>query len=448
MKQNTQNPQELWKEIIDGAGLSEGTIQLWLNSCVPTAVEETELVVEVPNSFVLEHLTVNSLSAINQSAENLDLPVKSVRLKLSAQAEDDSKKQEWENRAKDATSKSSTASKINLNPNYTFETFVVGKSNRLANAASLAVAEMPGKAYNPLFIWGGVGLGKTHLMHAICHYALKRDGGLKVLYLSAEKFVNEFVQDILAHRMPQFKERYRKIDILLMDDIQFFGDKEGSQEEFFHTFNDLRDDNRQMVICSDRQPSELKNIEERLTSRFAWGLVTDIQPPDLETRIAILQKKAMLKDCVIPDEVIHFLAQHIPSNIRELEGALNRVIMSSELMREEITIERVSEWLKDTLRMDLKSPVTIEGIKSVVAESFSVSLEDLASAKRTADLAKARQVAMYLCREMTNESLQKIAQAFRKKDHTTVIHAQRKIGDMIKNDADMKHIVDNLKNKL
>ena len=285
-------------------------------------------------------------------------------------------------------------------------------------------------------------------MHAICHYALRRSSGLKVLYLSAEKFVNEFVQDILAHRMPQFKERYRKIDILLMDDIQFFGDKEGSQEEFFHTFNDLRDDNRQMVICSDRQPSELKNIEERLTSRFAWGLVTDIQPPDLETRIAILQKKAMIKDCVIPDEVIHFLAQHIPSNIRELEGALNRVIMSSEITQEEITIERVSEWLKDTLRMDLKSPVTIEGIKSVVAESFSVSLEDLASAKRTADLAKARQVAMYLCREMTNESLQKIAQAFRKKDHTTVIHAQRKIGDMIKNDSDMKRVVDNLKNKL
>ena len=445
MNQKTQNPQELWKEIIGGAGQLEETTYIWLNSCVPIALEGTELVIDAPNNFVLEHITNTSLSTLKQSAENMGL---SIKLKLSDQAENDEKKQEWESRAKEATSKSSTASMINLNPNYTFETFVVGKSNRLAHAASLAVAEMPGKAYNPLFIWGGVGLGKTHLMHAICHYALRRSSGLKVLYLSAEKFVNEFVQDILAHRRPQFKERYRKIDILLMDDIQFFGDKEGSQEEFFHTFNDLRDDNRQMVICSDRQPSELKNIEERLTSRFAWGLVTDIQPPDLETRIAILQKKAMIKGCVIPDEVIHFLAQHIPSNIRELEGALNRVIMSSEITQEEITIERVSEWLKDTLRMDLKSPVTIEGIKSVVAESFSVSLEDLASAKRTADLAKARQVAMYLCREMTNESLQKIAQAFRKKDHTTVIHAQRKIGDMIKNDSDMKRVVDNLKNKL
>ena len=447
MQQKAQSPQELWKEIIAGAGLSEGTIQLWLESCDPIAVEGHELVVDTPNSYVQKHIVDNSLSALNQSAEKTGV-VNSVKLKVSAQGGGEGKRPDRETRPKEQAAKSATAAKINLNPNYTFETFVVGKSNRLAHAASLAVAEMPGKAYNPLFIWGGVGLGKTHLMHAICHYALQRSGGLKVLYLSAEKFVNEFVQDILAHRMPQFKERYRKIDILLMDDIQFFGDKEGSQEEFFHTFNDLRDDNRQMVICSDRQPSELKNIEERLTSRFAWGLVTDIQPPDLETRIAILQKKAMIKDCVIPDEVIHFLAQHIPSNIRELEGALNRVIMSSELMHEDITIERVSEWLKDTLRMDLKNPVTIEGIKSVVAESFNVSLEDLASAKRTADLAKARQVAMYLCRELTSESLQKIAHAFRKKDHTTVIHAQHKIDDLIKNDPDMRRTVDNLKNKL
>ncbi|MBQ9566278.1 MAG: chromosomal replication initiator protein DnaA [Synergistaceae bacterium] len=448
MQQNDRNPQEIWKAIIAGAGLSEGTIQLWLESCDPIAVEGEELVVDTPNSFVLKHITENSLPALNQSAAKLDI-VKSIRLKVSDQggAMEGDRKQDREARAREAA-KGSSAARINLNPNYTFETFVVGKSNRLAHAASVAVAEMPGKAYNPLFIWGGVGLGKTHLMHAICHYALQHSSNLKVLYLSAEKFVNEFVTDIRTNRMPQFKERYRKIDILLMDDIQFFGNKEGSQEEFFHTFNDLRDDNKQIVICSDRQPSELKDIEERLTSRFAWGLVTDIQPPDLETRIAILQKKAMSRKYAIPDDVIHFLAQYIPSNIRELEGALNRVIMSSELAREEITIERVSEWLKDILRMDLKSPVTIEGIKSVVAESFGVSLEDLASAKRTAELALARQVAMFLCREMTNESLQKIAQSFRKKDHTTVIHAQRKIGDLIRSDADMKRTVDNLRNKL
>ena len=448
MQQRTQNPQELWKEIIAGAELPEGTIQLWLESCDPIAVKGGELVVDTPNSFVQEYITNNSLAKLNQSAERLGV-VKGIRLKAGDQAGtgDGDKKQNWEARAKEAL-KSAQPEKLQLSPNYTFDTFVVGKSNRLAHAASLAVAEMPGKAYNPLFIWGGVGLGKTHLMHAICHYALQRSSGLKVLYLSAEKFLNEFVQAIANKQTAQFKDRYRNVDILLMDDIQFLGGREQSQEEFFHTFNTLHEGNKQVVICSDRQPSELKNIEERLTSRFNWGLVTDIQPPDLETRIAILQKKAMLKQCVIPDEVTHFLAQHIPSNIRELEGALTRVIANSELFGEPITIERASDWLKDVLRMDEKGQVTIEGIKSVVAETYEVSLEDLASAKRTAELALPRQVAMFLCREMTSESLQKIAQAFRKKDHTTVIHAQRKIGDLIKTDAEVKRIVDNIKNKL
>ncbi|RRD63702.1 chromosomal replication initiator protein DnaA [Fretibacterium sp. OH1220_COT-178] len=446
MQKDTKNLKELWDEIVGGADLPEGAVSLWLTTCMPVALEEDELVVDTTNPFTQEYITKNFLEALNRSARNGD-NVKRIRLKASVHPEGEDKRKEWVARAEEA-SRSRNEPGCNLNPHYTFSTFVVGKSNRLAHAASLAVAEMPGKAYNPLFIWGGVGLGKTHLMHAICHYALSRSQGLRALYLSAEKFLNEFVQAIGSSKMSQFKDRYRNVDILLIDDIQFLGNKGQSQEEFFHTFNTLHEGNKQVVICSDRQPSELQNIEDRLISRFAWGLVTDIQPPDLETRIAILQKKATFREYDMPDEVIHFLAQHIPSNIRELEGALNRVIACAELSGEPITIDQTSVWLKDILRMDLKGPVTIESIQAVVAESFGMSPDDLASSKRTADIALARQIAMYLCRELTELSLQKIGHAFRKKDHTTVIHAQRKIGQLIKGDPDVKRTVDNIRNKL
>ena len=434
---------ELWSEIVAGADLPEGSIRLWLDSCVPIAAEDDAMTVEAPNPYTQQYITANFLGRLQQSAVERGLG-KGIKL-TSPEGED---KPQLRKRAKEALVPPAAAG-MNLNPNYTFERFVVGKSNRLAHAASLAVAEMPGKAYNPLFIWGGVGLGKTHMMHAMCHYAMGRSHGLKVLYLSSEKFLNDFVQALTDNRSAQFQERYRSVDILLIDDIQFLGGKKGSQEEFFHTFNSLHEGNKQLVICSDRHPSELQNIEDRLISRFTWGLVTDIQPPDLETRIAILKKKAMLQERDVPDEVTHFLAQHIPSNIRELEGALNRVIANSEIYSEPITIERASEWLKDILRMDVKGPVTIEDIKNAVAEKFGVGLDELASSRRTAELAQARQIAMFLCREMTDASLQQIASAFRKKDHTTVIHANRRIGELIRaGNAEVKQIVDNLKNKL
>ncbi|MCR5346509.1 MAG: chromosomal replication initiator protein DnaA [Fretibacterium sp.] len=447
MRQKAEDLKKTWQDIINRADLPQETFSLWLESCMPVGIEDDELVVEIPNPFVQEYVTNHFLAELNRSAE-AGGTVRKIRLKAGESQGGAAKKQEWEARAKEASRAAAEPEKKNPYSSYTFESFVVGKSNRMAHAASLAVAETPGKAYNPLFIWGGVGLGKTHLMHAICNYALRQNKNLRTLYLSAEQFLNEFIKAIASSRTAQFKERYRNLDILLIDDIQFLGSKEQSQEEFFHTFNSLHDEGRQVVICSDRQPSELKGIEERLTSRFSWGLVADIQPPDLETRIAILQKKAALRQYAIPDEVIHFLAQHIPSNIRELEGALNRVIASAELMSEEITIERVSVWLKDILRMDMKGPVTIEAIKNAVAECYGVSMEDLASSKRTAELALARQVAMFLCSEMVETSLQQIANAFRKKDHTTVIHAKRKIGDLVKTDAEVRRIVDNLKNKL
>jgi chromosomal replication initiator protein len=338
---------------------------------------------------------------------------------------------------------------LNLNPGYTFKSFVVGKSNRLAHAASAAVAETPGEAYNPLFIWGGVGLGKTHLMHAICHYSLEKRSTLNVVYVSSEKFINEFIHSIQTKQGHEFKNRYRNVDILLIDDIQFMGEKQSSQEEFFHTFDSLREINKQIVICSDRPPTELRNIEDRLVSRFTWGLVTDIQPPDLETRIAILQKKAQIRNCQIPEDVVSFLAQRIPSNIRELEGALNRVIHCSALSNDSVTIDNVSVWLKDILRADVKGPATISAIQGLVAESLEMSVENLMSPKRTAEIALARQIAMYLCGELTEQSQQAISLAFNKKDHTTYIHARKKVAQMLKDgDQKVQGVVDNVRSKL
>ena len=440
--------QALWKEIIDKAipHLPEGSAELWFNTCTPVRLEREELVVEVANVFAKEQLASRFLPELNRAAQSTG-KVSSIGLLTVENPEE--KKDPWIDRAKDAVVKPSPRNYLNLNPNYEFSSFVVGKSNRLAHAASLAVAETPGKAYNPLFIWGGVGLGKTHLMHAICHYILDKKNNLKVIYVSSEKFINEFIQAIRTHQGDQFKEKYRGVDILLIDDIQFLGDKQASQEEFFHTFDSLREIDKQVVICSDRPPAELKNVvEERLVSRFTWGLVTDIQPPDIETRIAILQKKALLRNYRMPEEIINFLAQRIPSNIRELEGALNRLIACSELSSEPPTIDNATVWLKDILIMSTKGPTTISNIQNIVAESFEMSVDDLMSSKRTADIAMARQMAMYICRECTGASLKQIGDAFKRKDHTTVIHAYKKITQLIKIDPQIREFVDSIRAKL
>jgi chromosomal replication initiator protein len=443
-----QNLQGLWQNIIDKAvpQLPEGSAELWFTTCTPVTIDNGELVVDVANIFVKEQLASRFLNELNKAAKSTG-EVSGIRLSAREESGEE-KKTEWVERAERAA-KQSPKNGLNLNPNYKFSSFVVGKSNRLALAASLAVAETPGEAYNPLFIWGGVGLGKTHLMHAICHYVLEKKSNLNAVYVSSEKFINEFIQSIQSPKQGhEFKNKYRNVDLLLIDDIQFLGDKHSSQEEFFHTFDSLRIANKQVVICSDRPPAELRNIEDRLVSRFAWGLVTDIQPPDIETRIAILQKKAQLRNYDMPEEVVNFLAQRIPSNIRELEGALNRVIACSELSGEIVSIDTASVWLKDILITDFKGPTSISGIQSLVAESFEMTMEDLTSAKRTAEIALARQVGMYLCREMTESSLQRIGEAFKRKDHTTVIHAHKKISAMLKSDGEIQKIVDNIKSKL
>ncbi|MDR1048973.1 MAG: chromosomal replication initiator protein DnaA [Synergistaceae bacterium] len=438
----------LWQEIIGRAAprLPDKTAELWFGTCTPVGIEDGTLVVEVANVFAREQLASKFLDELNRGAAETG-KVTSVHLR-AIESGDDESHSEQAARAKEAAKVQPQGFKNGLNPNYEFNSFVVGKSNRLAHAASLAVAETPGQAYNPLLIWGGVGLGKTHLMHAICHYAIEKRGSLKAVYISSEKFVNEFIQSIQKGKMTEFRDRYRTVDVLLIDDIQFMAGKDSSQEEFFHTFNSLRDTNKQIVICSDRPPVELHDIEARLRSRLSFGLVTDIQPPDFETRIAILQKKTALRGADIPGEVITFLAQRIPSNIRELEGALNRVIACSELSGDPINIENTSGWLKDILRTDLKAPTSVSAIQNTVAETFEIGVEELTSSKRTAEITQARHIAMYLCRELTDMSLIDVAKAFQRKDHTTVIHAYRKIGQDLKNDDRIRDIVENIRGKL
>jgi chromosomal replication initiator protein len=312
----------------------------------------------------------------------------------------------------------------------------------------MAVSEAPGVAYNPLFIWGGVGLGKTHLMHAIAHQLEKNMSSARTLYVSSEKFTNDLIAAIRNNNTHEFRAKYRTLDLILIDDIQFIAGKDQTQEEFFNTFNTLHDASKQIVISSDRPPKDMVGIEERLVSRFESGLVTDIQTPDYETRMAILQKKAELKNREIPEDVIEFLAQNVPSNIRELEGALNRVIAQSETNSEPMSLENIAVWLKDVLRGSSKDNMSIDYIQQLVAESYGITMEEMLSRSRTAALAEARQIAMYIARKHLPLTSNQIASAFNKKDHTTVLHACNRIEEMIKINLKVKTIVDNVRGKM
>ncbi len=440
----SKDVQVLWQDIIQATREEApgGAWEIWMRTCEPLEVVDGTLVLDVPNVFVKEQIQSRFLETLSDSARKQGT-LKGVELRVSSEV-----RPAEQQRAEKAATPAPAVPRNGLNPNYVFDSFVIGKSNRLAHAASLAVAESPGVAYNPLFVWGGVGLGKTHLMHAIGHYLLNKQDNAKVCYVSSEKFTNELISAIKDNRTQEFKNRYRSVDVLLIDDIQFLANKESTQEEFFHTFNSLHDAKRQIVISSDRPPKEIQRVEERLVSRFEWGLVTDIQIPDLETRIAILQKKALLRGWTIPEEVIGFLATNIPRNIRELEGSLNRIVACAELNNEPMTVDNAAVWLKDIIRHVSKGPVTIDVIQQYVAEGFGLSVEDLTSSKRTAEVSLARQVAMFISRTHTESSLQQIGYAFKKKDHTTVIHACKKIGEMLKSDPKIRSFVDNITDKL
>lgn len=339
----------------------------------------------------------------------------------------------------------------NLNPKYNFNTFVVGSNNNFAHSACLAVAESPGEAYNPLYIYGGAGLGKTHLMHSIGHFILQQNTNMKVLYVTSEKFTNEVIESIRsgdAKTMSKLREKYRTVDVLLIDDIQFIIGKESTQEEFFHTFNTLHSDGKQIVLTSDRPPKELETLEERFRSRFEWGLVADIQPPDYETRMAILRKNAENYHKEIDNEVLEYIATNIKSNIRELEGAFNKIIAYSKLNNLDINMTHAEEALKDIIYPDEMREVTPSLIINVVAEYFGITPDDIMSKKRNSELVQARQIVMYLCRDLTATSLAGIAKLLGKKDHTTVIHGVNKISDEVVNNEEFKNKIEIIKKKI
>ena len=339
----------------------------------------------------------------------------------------------------------------NLNPKYKFDTFVVGSNNKLAHSAALAAAESPGEVYNPLYIYGGAGLGKTHLMHAIGHFTLEKNPGMKVLYVTSENFTNEVISCIRsgdALKMNNMREKYRTVDILMIDDIQFIIGKESTQEEFFHTFNTLHSAGKQLILSSDKPPKNMETLEERLRSRFEWGLIADIQPPDYETRMAILQKNAENYNKEIANEVLSYIADNVKSNIRELEGALNKIMAFSKLNKVDINLEYAEEALKDVIYPNKKKEITPSYIIEVVAEHFGISPEDIASKKRTAELVQPRQVVMYLCRQLTEASLQNIAKAIGKKDHTTVLHGIKTITKEMETDEELKNKIDIIKKKI
>lgn len=432
-----ENIADLWNNALANIEkkISKPSFDTWLKSTKAHSLQGDTLVVKAPNEFARdwleerysqlisgilyditgEELGVKFIIPQNQSEEEVDLPLPPKK-----------KKQEEEHQELPLTM---------LNPKYTFDTFVIGSGNRFAHAASLAVAEAPAKAYNPLFIYGGVGLGKTHLMHAIGHYVLDHNPSAKVVYLSSEKFTNEFINSIRDNKAGDFRDKYRNVDVLLIDDIQFLAGKEQTQEEFFHTFNTLHEESKQIIISSDRPPKEIPTLEDRLRSRFEWGLITDITPPDLETRIAILRKKAKAEGLDIPNEVMLYIANQIDSNIRELEGALIRVVAYSSLINKDINADLAAEALKDIIPSSKPKVITIHEIQRVVGEHFNVKLEDFKAKKRTKSVAFPRQIAMYLSRELTDFSLPKIGEEFGGRDHTTVIHAHEKISKMLQSDS-------------
>lgn len=441
----------LWAKTLDiiKSELSEVSFNTWIKSCEPISISNNTIKISVPNSFTQDILdkrykvlVANSIKAICSKMYNIEFIIVSD----TSISDTDDMKNHSSQRSKSIIVNDEMSS--TLNPKYTFDSFVIGNSNRFAHAASLAVAESPAKAYNPLFIYGGVGLGKTHLMHAIGHYILDGNPNARVVYVSSEKFTNELINAIKDDKNEEFRNKYRNVDVLLIDDIQFIAGKERTQEEFFHTFNALHDANKQIILSSDRPPKEIPTLEDRLRSRFEWGLIADIQVPDFETRMAILKKKADVENLNVANEVMGYIATKIKSNIRELEGALIRIIAYSSLTNREVTVDLATEALKDIISKKQGKHITIDSIQDIVASYFNLRIEDLKSQRRTRNVAYPRQIAMYLSRKLTDMSLPKIGEEFGGRDHTTVIHAYEKISGNLKTDDSLQHTINDLTKKL
>ena len=442
--------QQLWSDTLRAVQQEIGrpSFDAWLKNTRPVAVEGDTLIVAAPNPFVCEWLNGKLAHPLNAALRRCVQGDLKLRFVVAEPPTDETAATtDWATSEPPAATRPLTAGQP-LNPKYTFDTFVIGSGNRLAHAAALAVAEAPARAYNPLFLYGGVGLGKTHLMQAIAHHVLHHNPAARVVYVTSETFTNEIINSIRDGRTVHFRNRYRNVDILLVDDIQFIAGKETTQEEFFHTFNSLHEANKQIVLSSDRPPKEIPTLEERLRSRFEWGLISDIQAPDLETRIAILRKKAQLEQLVVPDDVVYYIAERVTSNIRELEGALIRLIAHSSLTGQPITLETARASLRDLLPDPPRVNITIARIQEVVAEHFGLRVEDLKLRKRTRAVAFPRQIAMFLCRDLTDASLPRIGEEFGGRDHTTVLHACEKIARERDRDATLRQILHQLTQRL
>ena len=435
--------------------LSRDTFNMWFAPLRASAVDGHHLTIEAPNEFCEVWLKDNYLSLMQDAvaiAAGAKLQVKfkpaNGTLPAASVAPPSPTSTKPKNPVPAPDRAGSANSDLHFNPKNTFDTFVVGANNNFSYAAAKAVAEAPGKSYNPLFLYGGVGLGKTHLLHAIGQHVVGSKKNARVAYVSSEKFTNEYIDAIQNNKLVAFRKRHRQTDVLLIDDIQFLAGKERIQEEFFHTFNALHESHKQIVLTCDRPPSEIQGLENRLVSRFEWGLVTDLQPPDIEMRLAILNKKAQLMNVVLPDDVTNFLATRIRTNIRRLEGALIRVASYASLTGKKLTIEVVEGLLREILHEEGRQTISIEVIQKKVAEHFDIRLADMTSKRRPENIAFPRQIAMYLSRQMTESSLNTIGEAYGGRDHGTVLHACRLVKDRMEVDANVRQVVHYLEKQL
>jgi chromosomal replication initiator protein len=438
VRQQELTAEDLWTEVsgrLKGA-LNDTTYGTWFGDVSSRELTDEAFVLSVPNDFTRDWIEGHFLDLIGAAVRDAAGAERRIKLAVEQEAESSGPVTQDPVLPRPA---------FDMSQKYTFDSFVIGSSNRFAHAAALAVAEAPAQAYNPLFIYGGTGLGKTHLLQAIGQYVGAHSKKLSVRYITSETFMNDFINSLRDKRIEGFKQRYRTYDLLMIDDIQFLEHKERIQEEFFHTFNSLYEAGRQIVISSDRPPREISTLEERLRSRFEWGLITDIQPPDLETRIAILRKKVKTDGIHVPDpQVLTFIAGRVSTNIRELEGALTRVVAFSSLTARPMTVELAQDVLKDVFPQGEAPEVSIERIQTAVTERFGLSMEELCGDRRSQNIVYPRQVAMYLSRELTDASLPKIGREFGGRDHTTVIHATSKIARMIREDRSVYNLVQEL----
>ena len=442
---------EKWDEILNTVKreyeISDVSFDTWIRPLEVFAIEGNTLYILVPSEqMALTYISKKYLAPLRVAIVEITeieydiefiLPEQAKNLKISNKP------------AKKSASVSGDDS--NLNPNYTFDTFVVGNNNRFAHSASLAVAESPGEAYNPLYIYGGPGLGKTHLMHSIGHFILNQDPNAKVIYVTSEEFTNEVIESIRngnASSMTKFRDKYRKVDVLMIDDIQFIIGKESTQEEFFHTFNALHSAGKQIILTSDKPPKDMETLEDRIRSRFEWGLIADIGTPDYETRMAILRRKVEADDMKLSDEILNYIATNIKSNIRELEGALNKLLAYSNLEKTDITMEIAMKELQNIITPDKPREITPQLVIEVVTEHFNISLDQMISKNRSNEIARPRQIAMYLCKNMTDIPLDSIGQLLGGRDHSTIIHGIKKIADEYESNENTRNLIETIKKKI